>query len=136
MNKDFKLNSKSNDFISQAVEELERLEMCYQGSKGCSITLAEWMDNDNMEILEDFLKAKLQEAYQNGCADVKNAEAFSEGYKRGKQDFKKQVEGMEKEMKETHMCRFNDGDCDCDCYMEALKDIINKLNNKSNEEVL
>ena len=34
------------------------------------------------------------------------------------------MEGRKKTMKETHICRFNDGKCDCECYLSALTDSL------------
>lgn len=37
------------------------------------------------------------------------------------------VEKIEKINVNEHICRFNDGDCVCDCYVMARQDIINKI---------
>ena len=29
---------------------------------------------------------------------------------------------------EPHICRFNDGDCRCDCYQECRQEVIDRLN--------
>ncbi len=42
-------------------ELLERLDMSDQESKGCSITLAEWLNNDNVEILKQFIRNLLSQ---------------------------------------------------------------------------
>ena len=46
---------------------------------------------------------------------------------------KEMIESNKKSYKETHFCRFNDGECNCDCYLEALDDIITNLTTKDNE---
>lgn len=33
----------------------------------------------------------------------------------------------EKQMNETHLCRFNDGEQTCDCYIEALTDLKSRI---------
>lgn len=47
--------------LEELIEELERLDMHDQESKGCNITLAEWLDRDNIDILKTFIK-KVYEA--------------------------------------------------------------------------
>lgn len=39
----------------------------------------------------------------------------------------REIENQKTEMKETHICAFNDGEQNCDCYLNALSDIIRKL---------
>ena len=65
----------------QIQEEFERLEMCDQSSTGCSVTLAEWMRNENMEILIDFLISKLKaqaKATEQRCVKemIENLQTF------------------------------------------------------------
>jgi len=40
---------------------------------------------------------------------------------------KERLECERVEMKEHHFCRFNDGDCNCECYLDALQDQISHL---------
>lgn len=42
-----------------------------------------------------------------------------------KEGFRREIEGT-KVLKE-HICRFNDGEQTCDCYNEALNDLLTKL---------
>lgn len=39
----------------------------------------------------------------------------------------KDIEEMKAGMDEKHICRFNDGEQVCDCYLEAITDILNSL---------
>lgn len=51
-------------------KQFERLELDDQNSKGCSITLAEWLNNRNVNIIYDFITQALdevrEEAYRGG----------------------------------------------------------------------
>jgi hypothetical protein len=37
------------------------------------------------------------------------------------------VKNVRREMKIEHTCRFNDGEQDCDCYVEAITEILSAL---------
>lgn len=52
--------------LDQLIEELERLDMEDQESRGCTVTLAEWMNNDNMEVLSDFIR----HVYASACEEI------------------------------------------------------------------
>ena len=52
-------------------DRLERLEMCDPESSGCSITLAEWFTNDNIEILNDFLISAIERTLREVMPEAK-----------------------------------------------------------------
>lgn len=43
------------------------------------------------------------------------------------EEIKKSIEEVYKNAKEDHICRFNDGDSDCECYYTAINDILASL---------
>ena len=76
MDKDFKLNSKSNDFISQAVSEFEENTEIY---KKAFISHVDPAGHENCiycgfspDKMKAFLKAKLQEQQEHYDIDVQN----------------------------------------------------------------
>ena len=46
------------------------------------------------------------------------------------QEERERVESLKVKMKSSHLCRFNDGEQTCECYMEALSDVIQELSKK------
>lgn len=48
--------------MSELRERLERLEMNDQNSKGCSITLGEWLSKENIDILLTLISHERAEA--------------------------------------------------------------------------
>ncbi len=50
-------------------------------------------------------------------------EAIAEERKR----IEKGIKEVYQNAKEDHICRFNDGDCDCECYYTAINDVIRHL---------
>jgi len=51
-------------------ESLSRLKMCDQNSKGCSVRLGEWLNNDNLEILEGYIISLLSEQRKEVLEEV------------------------------------------------------------------
>ena len=41
-----------------------------------------------------------------------------------KRRIKKIIKWVYQNAKENHICRFNDGDCNCECYYTAINDIL------------
>lgn len=50
-------------------KQFERLELDDQNSKGCSITLAEWLNNRNVNIIYDFITQALDEVRRESVGD-------------------------------------------------------------------
>jgi hypothetical protein len=77
-------------------EKLERLEMDDQDSKGCSVTLGEWLSKSNIDYLEEFIAAQRKEAV------LEVLERIEEAVTRGKGDWKVAPYEIETIRKETN----------------------------------
>ena len=53
--------------------------------------------------------------------------AFEEGRKQGVEDYKKELIKKIEKLLPKHICRFNDEKCECECYKQAIEDVLKLL---------
>lgn len=56
--------------------------------------------------------------------------SYNQGWVHAQKSFQSQKDNLVKKSKaslENHICRFNDGECVCDCYKEALEEILSLI---------
>ena len=98
----------------------ERIKNALQSINCFSYTADEFIAKLKDEKLE------IVDADELHDLQINAVEINTEWLKEKLQTFEKKTKQIEK-LLPKHICRFNDGKCECDCYKQAIDDVLNLL---------